>query len=187
MSAAIVLGAAAAIGLIRAAHSFRKTGSVVVRHIGIRDSVALGSAVAGFIIPIIWVFSNLLAMADFDSVDAIVYLGVAIQTVALYLFHRAHADLGPNWSSNVQLFESHQLVTRGVYARVRHPMYLALILFGLGQALIVPNWIAGPACLAGTALLYMLRVTPEEEMLRRQFGVKYAEYEARTGRLFPRV
>jgi protein-S-isoprenylcysteine O-methyltransferase Ste14 len=48
----------------------------------------------------------------------------------------------------LEVREQHALVTTGVYSRVRHPMYSA---WALAQALLLPNWIAGPAGLIGFA------------------------------------
>jgi protein-S-isoprenylcysteine O-methyltransferase Ste14 len=72
-------------------------------------------------------------------------VGILVLVVGLWIFHRSHADLGTNWSITLAVREQHRLVTEGVYRRVRHPMYLALFLYSLGQALALPNWIAGPS------------------------------------------
>ena len=182
----VVLIAACAIAAIRAAHSRRRAGRVKVRPGGVRDLFALTVVVAGFVVPVVWATTRTLAFADFPSLAPPVAAGAAIQVVALYLFHRAHADLGAYWSAKLQLLDSHQLITAGVYNRIRHPMYLALILFGVGQALVVSNWIAAPASLIGTMALYVLRVGPEDQMMRERFGQEYEDYEARTGRLWPK-
>ena len=83
--------------------------------------------------------------------------------------------------------EKHQLVTQGIYRHVRHPMYLALLLYSLGQALVLPNWVAGPSYLVAIALLFVLRVGPEERMMLEQFGKDYEAYMTRTKRLVPGV
>jgi protein-S-isoprenylcysteine O-methyltransferase Ste14 len=81
----------------------------------------------------------------------------------------------------------HRLVTGGVYRRIRHPMYGGLLLYALGQALIVPNWVAGPSNVVIMAVLVGCRLKSEEQMLREQFGDEYASYQARTRRLVPGV
>jgi protein-S-isoprenylcysteine O-methyltransferase Ste14 len=65
-------------------------------------------------------------------------------------------------------------------------MYSALGLLSLGQALAIPNWIAGPAYLIGFGLLYLLRVDKEERMMLDRFGAEYEAYMGRSGRLIPR-
>lgn len=69
--------------------------------------------------------------------------GLVCLAVGLWLFPRSHADLGTNWSITLEVREQHQLVTEGMNRHVRHPMYLALLVYSVGQALVVPNWIAG--------------------------------------------
>jgi protein-S-isoprenylcysteine O-methyltransferase Ste14 len=103
----------------------------------------------------------------------------------LWLFYRSHADLGTNWSITLQVREKHQLVTQGIYQHVRHPMYLALLLYSVGQALVLPNWLAGPSYLVAFGLLFALRVGPEERMMLEEFGKDYEAYMARTKRLIP--
>ncbi len=56
----------------------------------------------------------------------------------------------------LQLRENQRLITSGIYSRFRHPMYSAMFLLGLGQALVLPNWFAGPAYLIGFGVLYAL-------------------------------
>src|SRR6185436_11289554 len=111
--------------------------------------------------------------------------GALLYAVGLWLFHRSHMDLGSNWSISLELREQHRLVTEGVYRRMRHPMYTSLLLFSAGQALVVPNWIAGPSYLLVMAVLIGCGLGPEERMMREEFGKEYEDYAARTRRLIP--
>ena len=92
-----------------------------------------------------------------------------------------------NWSVTLKTRENHQLVTEGVYRHVRHPMYLALLLYGLGQVLALPNWVAGPSCAVAFVLLFAFRLGPEERMMVSEFGKDYEAYRARSKRLVPGV
>ena len=83
--------------------------------------------------------------------------------------------------------EQHSLVTTGVYAHVRHPMYAAFWLWALAQFLLLPNWIAGAAGLVGFGVLFFGRVGAEERMLVDHFGDDYRRYMARTARIIPGV
>src|SRR5436190_7995947 len=123
--------------------------------------------------PLVWVASRWLACADVPPSALRLMAGCLILALGLWLFHRSHADLGTNWSVTLEIRESHRLVTQGVYRRIRHPMYAALFLYGIGQALIVPNWIAGPAYASAMLLLFALRLGPEEQLMRDQFKGDY--------------
>jgi protein-S-isoprenylcysteine O-methyltransferase Ste14 len=62
-----------------------------------------------------------------------------------------------------------------------------LLLYSIGQALVIPNWVAGLSNLVAFVILLALRVGPEERMMAQQFGNEYAQYAARTSRLIPHV
>ena len=109
--------------------------------------------------------------------------GTVCLTLGLWLFHRSHADLGANWSITLEVLEKHRLVRQGFYRRVRHPMYAALLLYSVGQALVLPNFVAGLSPGVSMALLVALRIGPEERMMLEEFGEDYQEYMALTKRL----
>jgi protein-S-isoprenylcysteine O-methyltransferase Ste14 len=129
----------------------------------------------------------LFSFAEFPLLTAPLIAGVLCLAIGLWLFYRSHADLGKNWSVTLEVHEDHRLVTQGVYRRIRHPMYLALGLYSIGQALIIPNWVAGPANLVAFAILFAFRIRAEERMMIDRFGADYAAYSARTSRLIPGV
>jgi protein-S-isoprenylcysteine O-methyltransferase Ste14 len=138
------------------------------------------------IIPVIYVFTSWLDFADYALPAWVSVLGALVLAGAVWLLWRAHADLGRNWTPALQVASEHTLVTQGVYARVRHPIYAAVWLTALAQVLMLPNWIAGPACLVLFLPVYLVRVPREEQMLLDHFGEAYRAYSARTGRVVPR-
>ena len=103
----------------------------------------------------------------------------------LWLFARSHRDLGSNWSVTLQVREGHRLITSGIYSRVRHPMYASLFAHAFAQALLLPNWVAGPAMLIAFTLMFAMRLGPEERMMTEHFGEEYAAYARSTKRLVP--
>jgi len=181
-----VIAASVALIAIRAPHGSRSLAVPVTDdRKGTLETVLLTLAWISFFVPVAWMASPILDPADYPLHPVAFGAGVACFAAGLWLFHRSHADLGTNWSVTLQLREGHRLVTGGVYARVRHPMYSALLLHSVGQALAAPNWIAGPAYLAVMLPLIALRLGPEEAMLRERFGAEWDAYAARTPRLIP--
>ncbi len=185
---AIILLASIVMVAIRAPHGQRSRGIPVVRsRKGGLEIVLLTIMWIAFFLPLIWVATPVLASADYSLRPIPFTAGTLCLALGLWLFHRSHADLGNNWSITLEVREQHRLVTQGVYRRVRHPMYLALLLYSVGQALVLPNYVAGPSYGAAMALLFALRVGPEEQMMVEEFGKEYEEYMARTRRLIPGV
>jgi len=141
-------------------------------------------------IPLAYVLTRRLDFADYHMPRwaglVAGFVGAAVFAVALWLLWRSHADLGSNFSPEVKISKGHSLVTRGVYQRIRHPMYAAHLLWAIAQVLLLQNWIAGPAFLVVFLPLYLVRVPHEERMLLEHFGEDYRSYMHRTGRLVPR-
>lgn len=185
---AVLLAASVAMVVIRAPHGQRSRKVKVAKsRKGGLEVLLLTLAWICFFVPLVWVFSPLFAFADYALRPVAFAAGVVLYVVGLWLFHRSHADLGEFWSITLEVREEHRLVTEGVYRRIRHPMYSALFLYSLGQALVVPNWVAGPAYGVSFGLLFALRIRAEERMMREAFPGDYEAYAARTKRLIPGV
>lgn len=152
----------------------------------IREYVLLGISLTGLgIIPLIYVVARAFGFANYPFNPVLSYLGIVAAVLSLWLFYRTHHDLGQNWSVSLDLRERHTLVTTGVYALVRHPMYSGFWLMALAQALLLPNWIAGAAGFIGFGTLFFGRVFREEEMMLGAFGEEYRAYMRRTARVIP--
>jgi protein-S-isoprenylcysteine O-methyltransferase Ste14 len=169
----------------------RQTRMVVDRVDWLERSLLGLISVGMFFVPATYALTSRLDGADYrwsqEARGPAGGLGAAILALAVWLFWRSHADLGRNWSPSLQLREEHELVTEGVYRRIRHPMYASMWLWGVAQALLLQNWIAGWASLVLFLPLYLLRVPREEQMMLDEFGEEYRVYINRTGRLVPRL
>jgi protein-S-isoprenylcysteine O-methyltransferase Ste14 len=185
---AVVLAGTLAMIAIRAPHGRRSRSVKVAKsHKTPLETGLLVLAWVGFFVPLIWLASPVLSFAEYPLTLGPLITGVMCFVAGLWLFYRSHVDLGTNWSITLEVREQHRLITQGVYYHIRHPMYSALILYSLGQALVIPNWVAGPANLVAFAILFTLRVHAEEQMMSDTFGDEYATYAARTKRLVPGV
>lgn len=153
-----------------------------------RLDVALDMLVfaAAEVLPLIYIFSPWLSFAGYTLPPWAGWLGAGLFACGLWLLWRAHRDLGRNWSPTIEVTQGQRLVTEGVYRHIRHPIYAAMWLFAIAQALLLQNWIAGPAALAAFLPLYLTRVPKEERMMLEHFGPEYRAYLERTGALLPR-
>lgn len=187
VSAALLVAGIVGMAFVRMPHIRRASRvSRAASHETRVDRMLVALVSLGFLLPGAWLF-GFLSFADTAQSPLRLAAGAACLAVGLWMLHRSHSDLGTNWSNTLELKAGHTLVTGGVYARVRHPMYVALLLHGIGQAYVVPNWIAGPSFLVPFALLVALRMSAEENMMRDAFGAQWDAYAATTRRLVPGV
>lgn len=139
-----------------------------------------------FILPIIYASSNWLDFANYSLPTWAGWFGVVLIMGAVIVFWRAHADLGLNWSPTLEIREKHELITRGIYSVIRHPMYASQWLWTVAQILLLQNWIAGFASLVVFIPFYFLRVKAEEQLMLEQFGDQYRSYMQKVGAVFPK-
>jgi protein-S-isoprenylcysteine O-methyltransferase Ste14 len=152
------------------------------------ERIRLAISLTGLgIVPGIHVATGFPRWADYAFQPVLAALGIVVAVAALVMFRLTHKALGRNWSVSLQLKDDHKLITHGVYARVRHPMYSAFWLMALAQALLLPNIVAGLAGIVGFGTLYLLRVKQEEELMLKGFGAEYQAYMDRTGRIIPKL
>ena len=94
--------------------------------------------------------------------------------------------LGRRFSGLVAIQRGHELVTTGIYSRIRNPSYLGLLISSLGWALAFRS-IIGIILVAALIPPLIARMLSEEKLLGAQFGAEYEAYRARTSRLIPGV
>ena len=133
--------------------------------------------VAWQIIPLVYIFSSWLNGADYALPGWTGWIGVIIFILALGVLYKAYTDLGRNWSPKLDLLEEHALVTDGIYAHVRHPLYAGGILMGVFIPIALASlWGLLPAILIVAAML--IRIEFEEQMLIK--GMEgYEDYQSR--------
>ncbi|MCA1404314.1 isoprenylcysteine carboxylmethyltransferase family protein [Ensifer sp. IC3342] len=159
---------------------------VVSNRRSLSETVGLAAALLGLaIVPGFYVATGKPEAADYPAHAWAVVLGALIFAMAMWVFRRTHKELGRNWSISLEIRDKHELICRGPYALVRHPMYTSFLLMGVGQAFLLSNWVAGLAGLVGFAVLFFLRVDKEERMMLEIFGSQYRDYMDRTKRIIP--
>ena len=142
---------------------------------------------AMFFLPLIYAATAFLDFANYSLPSWAGWLGVVLIAGAVFIFWRAHADLGLNWSPSLEIRENHELITRGIYGIIRHPMYASQIIWVIAQPLLLQNWVAGWLDLLVFIPFYYLRVKAEEQLMMEQFGEQYRIYTQRVGAVFPKM
>jgi protein-S-isoprenylcysteine O-methyltransferase Ste14 len=92
--------------------------------------------------------------------------------------------LGRNRTAYPRPCAGSELVQRGIYARVRHPLYTSLMLASVGWALM---WQSGYSLMAALVLLpfFHAKAGLEERWLREKYP-DYADYAKRVPRFIPK-
>jgi protein-S-isoprenylcysteine O-methyltransferase Ste14 len=166
----------------------RKQEKMSERRVTNQEMTILGLlSLGGFFIPLIYALTDWLDFANYELPEWAGWLGVVILGVALYVFWRAHADLGLNWSPTLEIREKHELITRGIYSVIRHPMYASQWLLAIAQPLLLQNWIAGFLNLLLFIPFYLFRVKAEEQLMIEQFGDQYRAYMHKVGGVLPKM
>jgi protein-S-isoprenylcysteine O-methyltransferase Ste14 len=112
------------------------------------------------------------------AIGAVVILGA--DTLMAWSLRALHS-----WRLAPRVETGDRLCTRGPYGVVRHPIYLAVDLLGLGSAI----WVPTPLVTLGALLLVIggdLRARTEENVLLRAFA-GYRDYMRRTRRTLPGI
>jgi protein-S-isoprenylcysteine O-methyltransferase Ste14 len=120
---------------------------------------------------------NTLPLLPTRPAGLIVIVGaLALVFGAMLQFRLANTQLFPNAPTN------NALVTGGIFAVTRNPMYLGMTLFTVGGAL----WFGRPVMLLAPTLMFAVAnwvfIPFEEAKMRRQFGDRFDAYCRRVRR-----
>lgn len=103
------------------------------------------------------------------------WVGVFFCLVGLVVFLWSLVSFGRSFRVGIDVENPDKLITTGVFAFSRNPIYLAFGMILLGQFLIFPNWILLVYTAAGYWLIHR-QVLREEAYLRQHYGEEYAAY-----------
>lgn len=113
-------------------------------------------------------------------------IGTAVYTVGLVTAVAARFQLGENWANieTGQVLQSQTVVARGIYAYVRHPIYIGDLLLLTGLELALNSWLVVGVLVLAPAVL--LKAIKEERMLIEELS-GYEAYCRSSKRFIPFV
>jgi protein-S-isoprenylcysteine O-methyltransferase Ste14 len=113
-----------------------------------------------------------------------IWFGIGLTAAGVALAIWARWNLGRNWSDKVVLKVDHELIRRGPYRYLRHPIYAGVLLAVAGTALTIGEW-RGVVALLLLGTNYFVKAAREEKILAANFGEAFADYKKETGFFLP--
>jgi len=114
-------------------------------------------------------------------------VGGALLFSATVLMFLAQLGLGASWRIGIDRAHQSPLVTSGIYAWSRNPIYVFMMVALAGFALLLPNWLSLGALVAAAVGVRTHVVYFEEPFLRSRYGIDYDVYAKRVGRFVPGI
>jgi protein-S-isoprenylcysteine O-methyltransferase Ste14 len=127
-------------------------------------------------------FPNVSTQEFFHS-EVISWVGVFFCLVGLSLLLWSLVSFGQSFRVGIDTEYPDKLITSGIFALSRNPIYVAFAFILLGQFLIFSNWILLVYIGAATWLFHR-QVLREEDYLQQHYGTEYLEYCDRVSRYF---
>ena len=112
-------------------------------------------------------------------------LGALLCFLGLGLRYWARRILGRYFTIGVVRQEGHVVIQHGPYRFVRHPGYLAFIIFYLGLALLMGSWFGLFVLSLPTTVIFLWLSWVEDKRLAERLGDAYRDYSKDRWLLFP--
>ena len=110
--------------------------------------------------------------------------GFMLVLAGIALSITARVSLGGNWSGIVTLKQDHELIRKGPYRLVRHPIYTGLVVAVLGTA-VAQGELRSVFAVALVAAALVRKIGIEEAFLMQEFGAAYDRYRREVPALIP--
>jgi protein-S-isoprenylcysteine O-methyltransferase Ste14 len=130
--------------------------------------------------------SDPLGFRVIPRIDVVAWIGVALCVGGLLFCIWARFTLGRNWSGVVTFKGGHELITRGPYAIVRHPIYTGILIMLVGTVIVFGRF-GGIIALPLVFWALWIKLRYEEKLMREKFPDEYANYSRHVKRLIPFV
>jgi len=147
------------------------------------------SYVPTLLLPIEWLLPPALILLELGELEGewlpLRFVGLAISLGGALVLIWGAVTLGRFLVHAATVFDNHNLIVRGPYRFVRHPIYSGYLALLLGSGLGMMNVVLlliWPVSLAGI----LVQAGAEEQLLEAKFGQAYRDYAACTGKLMPR-
>lgn len=131
------------------------------------------------LVPLALTILSIYFWVTFLSQDLIKIIGTIINVIGIIIWWSAKIILGENWDVGYGSPKIKQLVTRGIYSKIRHPLYWGINLTLVGLALLYPKfWFLILNILIIVYFFYRMKI--ESDYLSEKLGEGYLNYKRKT-------
>ena len=117
--------------------------------------------------------------------DFISILGILLFSLSGIVMILGRLELGKFGTAKLNIQEGHELIEKGLYKYIRHPIYLGYIISGLAFFIAFNSIIISIIYAILLFIIYNQRANYEEKILLMNFGQNYKDYQKRTKKYFP--
>lgn len=111
----------------------------------------------------------------------IAWIGVGLCYAGLLVLFASLVSFGRSFRVGIDVDQPDKLVTTGIFAVSRNPIYVGFAVVLVGQFLVFPNWVPFAYLVAGF-ILFHRQVLREESFMRQHYSEDYVEYCRRVRR-----
>jgi protein-S-isoprenylcysteine O-methyltransferase Ste14 len=154
------------------------------RESGIGRLIYMGLMIAGFVLLAWQVPQPFLGKRLWPSAGVWLSVGLGIEAAGLVFAVWARRTLGKNWTARITTGGTQELIIRGPYKIVRHPIYSGLLFAILGTAIVIGQ-VRGFVGFLIVLIGVLIKLRREETALRRHFGSGYRDYAKQVPALVP--
>jgi protein-S-isoprenylcysteine O-methyltransferase len=130
--------------------------------------------------------SDWLRLPLWPHAPAVQAAGLALTILGCLFAIWARVTLGRNWSGLPKVKQEHELIVKGPYALVRHPIYSGLLL-ALAGTFLAMGTLGGILGWLIVAISYAIKIRQEERLMYETFPAAYPEYKQQVKALIPGI
>lgn len=164
---------------IRSANRLKSSKEVFI------SSLMFGTLVVQLLLA--WLYAATIIEPHIETGKASTWVGLVLCFCGILFASYSQFAMGKDWRIGVDPEEKTELITTGIYSKVRNPIYTACIVHGLGLLVLAPN---AMVLVTGLVGFYSIRAYVrqiEEPYLMELHGEKYVQYKESTGSFLPRL
>lgn len=139
-----------------------------------------------YIFYIVLLVNAIISILEEEYIFLLALLGFIPILLSTYINFVARRDLARYWTPFANTGKEQKLIKTGIYAKVRHPIYLSGLILSLGLTLIAGN-LYGLLFFFLSLIAFVTRIKKEERELISRFGEEYKQYAKETPLLIPKL